>query len=215
MESSGFVRRSSRIVVAAVLGLSAAGLVGVSFVASADPPPEGYPPDPPVAASTKHWVFRIEVKSGEVSMGPAHAVTTKSPEGTARNTGRWAIELWSGKELLDRIRFNVPGMGDNPHLNDKRILKRPRMDLITTHFDVSITDNPRTTTAKLVDRATGLETDIPWPPDAPPETSADAGSDAGRADAGAAVDAGGKADAAVDGGAKAPDGGKSASDADR
>jgi hypothetical protein len=155
------------------LGLSAASVgVVVASVATADPPREGYAPDPPVVPSTKHWVFTIHAKEGVVSLGSAKSAKTEKPEGTPRVLGRFAIELWCGKELLDRVRFNVPGMGDGPRRVDKRILKRPAMDLITTHFNVRIADNPRTTNAKFIDRATGEETPIPWPPDA---VAADAG----------------------------------------
>jgi hypothetical protein len=167
------------------LSAGAFAAVAVSGIATADPPPEGYAPDPPVVASTKQWVFTINVKEGVVSLGDAKSATTKKAEGTARVMGRFAIELWCGKELLDRVRFNVPGMGDGPRrTDDHRILKKPRMDLITTHFNVRIADNPRTTNAKLIDRATGQETPIAWPPDAPVI-------DAGTSDASSApVDAG-------------------------
>ncbi len=149
-------------------GVGLVGLgAGVGVVALADPPKTGYPPDPSPGSSTKQWVFTIVAKEGVVSLGPAKSVTVAKPETTARIIGRFALELWCGKELLDRVRFNVPGMGDGPHPADRRVLKKPAMDRITTHFNVKIADNPRTNNAKLVDRATGDETPIAWPPDAP------------------------------------------------
>jgi hypothetical protein len=188
------MKRRPKLLFALAIGAALSGAaLGTSLVASADPPKAGYPPDPPVNLATKHWVFTIDVQSGIVSLGPARSATTSKPEGTPRVMGRWAIEIYAGKELLDRVRFNVPGMGDGPHTDDKRILKRPSMDRITTHFDVRIADNPRTTSAKLVDRATGDETPIDWPPDAPP-AQADAGTDA-ASDGSAATDAGATTDA--------------------
>lgn len=171
---------------AAILGAALPVIVAVG-PAHAEPPKEGWLPDPPVSKSTKHWVFDIDVKSGVVSLGKARAATTPKPEGTPRLMGRYALELFSGRELLDRVRFNVPGMGDAPR-EDNRILKRPTMDRVTTHFSVRIADNPRTNWARVVDRATGDEVYIAWPPDevARPATSASAGppASAGAADAG-------------------------------
>ncbi|MFO0613124.1 MAG: hypothetical protein U0414_11070 [Polyangiaceae bacterium] len=175
--------RTARWIAAVACASVVGAALPIVLSAHADPPKEGFLPDPPVTKSTKHWVFEIDVKSGVVSLGKAHPATTPKPEGTPRVMGRYAIELYSGRELLDRARFNVPGLGDGPR-EDKRVLKRPTMDRITTHFSVRIADNPRTNWARVVDRATGDEVYIAWPPDAPP-----APVDAGDADAGA-VDAG-------------------------
>jgi hypothetical protein len=165
--------RLARWIVAALTASALGAAVPIVLTARAEPPKEGFLPDPPVSKSTKHWVFEIDVKSGVVSLGKAHAATTQKPEATPRVMGRYALEIYSGRELLDRVRFNVPGLGDGPR-DDKRVLKRPSMDRITTHFSVRIADNPRTNWARVVDRATGDEVYIAWPPDAPPP-AADAG----------------------------------------
>lgn len=162
-----------RVVAAAACAAIVGAALPVVLSAQAEPPKEGFLPDPPVSKSTKHWVFDIDVKAGVVSLGKARAATTPKPEGTPRVMGRYALELYSGRELLDRARFNVPGMGDGVR-DDKRVLKRPTMTLITTKFAVRIADNPRANWARVVDRATGDEVYISWPPDEQP-TAADAG----------------------------------------
>lgn len=165
------------IAVATCAAIAGAALP-VVLAARAEPPKEGFLPDPPVTKNTKHWVFDIDVKSGVVSLGKARSATTAKPEGTPRVMGRYAIELYSGRELLDRVRFNVPGMGDGAR-EDKRFLKRPGMDRITTHFSVRIADNARANWARVVDRATGDEVYIAWPPDGSSATTpSDAGTDA-------------------------------------
>lgn len=171
---------------AALVGATLPVLVGIGADARAEPPKEGWLADPPVTKSTKHWVFDIDVKSGVVSLGKARAATTPKPEGTPRMMGRYALELFSGRELLDRVRFNVPGMGDAPR-EDKRILKRPTMDRVTTKFSIRIADNPRTNWARVVDRATGDEVYIAWPPDEVSRPAPTASASAGPT---GAVDAG-------------------------
>ena len=149
-----------------------------------------------------------------MSLDRVRSVELKNPEPTARVMGRYALELWIGSEMLDRLRFNVPLGGNLPREEDGRPFKRPSFDKVTARFKVRIAAQPRATYLKLVDRATNQEKRFLWPPTSEtltpyPESDAggaDAGgADAGRADAGRA-DAG-RADASKPD-AKAPDGGK-------
>ena len=165
--------RFSKLTLASALGLSiGVAALALTVTALADPPAHGYTPDPSAIAATKQWIFAVDVKAGKISLGPIRTKTLAKPEPTPRIMGRYALELWVGKELLDRVRFNVPGAGDGPLPDEKRVLKRPAMDRINTHFAVRMADNPRATFAKLVDRATGDEKLLPWPPG---EDAGDAG----------------------------------------
>lgn len=171
------------------LGGAGAWIYGTE--AHAEPPREGYPPDPPGRPTADHWTFDIVVKSGDVRIASVRPQKLVRPETTPRLMGRYAIELYIGSELLDRVRFNVPGAGDGPNPDDNRPFKRPKFDRISTKFSVRIADNPRAARARLVDRATGDITNIPWPPgDAVRSTDAglpprDGGSsDGGASDAG-------------------------------
>jgi hypothetical protein len=130
----------------------------------AEPPRGGYPPDPPSTPSTRQWLFDVRVDKGKVSIDRARSITTRSPQPTARVMGRYALELWVGTELLDRVRFNVPLGADLPREDDGRPFRRPSFDKVTTRFTVQIADQPRAAYAKLVDRATGDETRFLWPP---------------------------------------------------
>jgi hypothetical protein len=156
-----------KLPIALALGLvvGVASVAVVSMSALADPPPQGYAPDPAPKGSTKQWLFRIDVKNGKPSLASVRSKELEKPEASPRVMGRYALELWIGKELLDRVRFNVPGAADLPSRDDKSVLKRPAMDRINTHFTVRMADNPRAVALKLVDRATGDELTIPWPPD--------------------------------------------------
>jgi hypothetical protein len=200
---------------AVVVGLS---LGAGSFLAFAEPPRAGYAPDPTPRASLKQWVFEVVHSGTKLSIERVRAVAVDRPVATPRMMGRFALELYVGKELLDRVRFNVPLLGEGPAEGPdkpKNPFRRPRFDRVTARLRVQMADNERATYAVLVDRATGEEQRFDWPPGPDgrlqPRTSglqAVPGSDAGPpkgdagwpGDAGPWVDAGWPGDAGSDGG---------------
>ncbi|CAN92266.1 hypothetical protein predicted by Glimmer/Critica [Sorangium cellulosum So ce56] len=97
----------------------------------------------------------------------ARAATVDKPIETPRVIGRFAIELWIGRELLDRARFNVPLTGDDPPQGNRNRLPRPRFDQdVTARVNVRIADNPRMTYLLLVDRESGATPKLIWRPEA-------------------------------------------------
>jgi hypothetical protein len=194
---------SRRIALGGLCGLGLGVAWGTSWVArsaSAGPPRAGWSPDPPVVPSKTQWVFTIRVRAGVPSIERVNRIEVKPAQGTLRLVGRYALELWVGTELLDRIRFNVPLGGDGPRQDDRPGLRRPSFDRVNTTLRVQMADHPRATTLRLVDRATAEVQTYAWPW-APPTVVADAGpGDAGAADAGAA-DAGAADAGAGDSGA--------------
>jgi hypothetical protein len=187
-----------RLSLAAVLGLALAIPAALSF---ADPPRAGHVPDPVGVASTKHWVFDVSVRQGKPFLGTARAVALDKPASTARVMGRFAVEFWIGKELIDRVRFDVPLL-DDPTKRKNRRFGSPEF-VVNTRLSVRLADSVRTTSVVLVDRATGEAQHFAWPPGsdgrlvplAPPAVSTrDGGPDAAPApspDAGPAADAAG------------------------
>lgn len=177
-------RASRRGVLKAGLG-GAVGLVlgGSALHAIADDeddePKKGYAPDPPPRAAKKQWIFDVEVEKGKVRIDKIRTVTLDKARTTPRVMGRFAIELYIGTELLDRVRFNVPLAGDGPREN-KSPFARPGFEQVNVSLMVRMADNPRATYGQLVDRATEEVTPFTWPPEA---ESGDAG--VGSADGGA------------------------------
>jgi hypothetical protein len=96
--------------------------------------------------------------------------------------GRFAIELYVGKQLLDRVRFDFPLLGADDFAGGSRRWDSPPSfeRNLSTQAAVMIPHSERATRAILVDRATGQAWMLPWPfvPLAP------------RADAGAPADRG-------------------------
>ena len=149
----------------------ASASASASAVPESAPPAGGHAPDPAGTASRKQWLFDVVVRGGKARVARADAVMIERAATTARVMGRFAIELYIGKELLDRIRFNVPLTGDERDMagvhtqKHRRPFAHPSFDDVTTRLRVQLADNPRATYAQLVDRATGETQQFWWPPE--------------------------------------------------
>ncbi len=157
-------RPLKRAVIAALFGVFAAAFAG-SLVALAEPGKAGFAPDPPVHASKKQWTLEIAAREGKVSAQRATASTLAKPAESPRVIGRFALELYVGHVLLDRVRFNVPLMGDGPvEHSSKRTYHNPDTDKVTTKLVVRVADSPRAAYLVLVDRVTEERQRFEWPP---------------------------------------------------
>jgi hypothetical protein len=126
------------------------------------------PPDPK-PTSTRDW-FALDFKlvNDSIRLHSAHRVQTPKPRDAARVMGRYAVELWIGCELLDRVRFNFPLQAADAAANTSRrhaLHEQPsltaRADLGTT---VLVPFSDRATRAELVDRNAGTREALAWPP---------------------------------------------------
>lgn len=199
-----FPNRLLKPALAVLFGLSL-GAAGVG--ALAEPSRAGYAPDPAPRASSKQWVFDLAHDGQKLSIARVRSASVDKPLATPRMMGRFALELYVGKELLDRARFNVPLLGEGPPIRPdkpRNPFLRPRFDKVSVKMRVQMADNERATYAVLVDRATGEEQRFDWPPTSDgrllPRTSGTApppASDAGppKPDAGPPGDAGSPGDA--------------------
>jgi len=145
--------------------------------ASATPPVDpvlasAAPPDPEPLTSAAQWEFEIATEDGVASVVSVRAVDLPKPIVTPRRFGRYAIELWIGKELVERVRFDLPLY----EAGDPRAAPKPRFPApefekgANVRVRVQIPRAPRARRAVLVDRATSRIQELPWPPDRPPPT---------------------------------------------
>lgn len=131
-------------------------------------------PDPPPLVTRDQWELLLEYDRGAVKVARVRAVTTPRPTATPRHVGRFAIELWIGRELVDRVRFDFPMLAaDTPDPKDRRPL-HPEARFgpgARTSRTVMVPASDRATSARLVDRLSGQSTPLEWPP-VPPSAAA-------------------------------------------
>jgi hypothetical protein len=150
---------------AAVAALFGLALGAGAFVALADPPKGGFAPDPPARSSRTHWVFDLSASAGKVSVDRVKAINFDRAVESPRVVGRFALELYIGRELLDRVRFNVPLMGSESGQGNRNHLPKPRFEEnVTAHLTARIADNPRAAYLLMIDRETGDTQKFAWPP---------------------------------------------------
>jgi len=128
-------------------------------------PPGGYAPDPPPLLTRHQWVVDLGYRAGTVMFGGARRITLAKPTATRRAMGRFALELFVGKELVDRVRFDFPLLGADELAGAPRRWDSPPSfeRNLSTRAAVMVPHSDRATRAVLVDRATGQVWPLPWP----------------------------------------------------
>lgn len=137
--------------------------------ASRDPGP-GSLPDPEALKEARHFQYQVIYEKGRVRVASVRAVRFKHPVPAVRKMGRFAIELWLGRELIERVRFDFPLVAaEDPRKKKAHPLHEPPnfADGVVASLEVLVPASARATRALLVDRALGSREDLPWPPDAP------------------------------------------------
>jgi hypothetical protein len=152
-------------------GATDAGPDARALIGSAErTPPPGSAPDPAALMQERQYEYEVVYDKGAVRVASVRAVRFRRAVVTARNMGRFAIELWIGRELIDRVRFDFPLVAaEDPRRKKARPLEEPpsfAAGVVATQ-KVLVPASPRATRALLVDRATGRQTELPWPPEAP------------------------------------------------
>lgn len=122
-------------------------------------------PDPTPLRQAEQYELTFHYENGVVTLTNARPIRYKQPIVTARRMGRFAVELWIGHELVDRVRFDFPLLADEE-------LPKPRQPLYQRPtrmggpFDVMVVvpAAARAREARLVDRAKREQATLDWPP---------------------------------------------------
>ncbi len=142
------------------------------------PPAAGYAPDPAPLVTRHQWVVDLRYRSGSLVYGGSRRVDLAQPTPTPRRMGRFALELYVGPQLLERVRFDFPLLGaDELGGSPRRWDSAPSFERkLSSQAAVMIPQSERATRATLVDRATGRAWVLPWPLTSPaPARIADGG----------------------------------------
>jgi len=126
-------------------------------------------PDPTPLSMTSQWELELEYDRGKLALANATKREFGAPQTTPRQMGRFAVELWIGNELIDRVRFDFPLVEYPKPKPETRPLHAPVTleNGVLTRQTVLVPNSPRATRALLIDRASGDTTALPWPPDRP------------------------------------------------
>lgn len=126
------------------------------------------PPDPEPLRLREQWEYELVWDAGELRVASVRARELPSPIVSARRMGRYALELWIGAELVERVRFDFPLLAlPSAASADRRQSLSPPVELdrgahVTQR--VLVPASPRARRAHIVDRATSKVLVLPWPP---------------------------------------------------
>jgi hypothetical protein len=123
------------------------------------------PADPEPLRERHQWVFDLRWDRGDVWLVDVRALDLPAPQATPRVMGRFALELFEGAALFERVRFDFPLLGavdtgDGGWSSAPSITQKLR-----TRIGVVFPATHRGTRLELVDRATNRRWSVPWPPD--------------------------------------------------
>jgi hypothetical protein len=131
------------------------------------PPPDHSPPDPEPLRSANQVEYTFTYEAGALRVESVRLLQLAQPLVTARKMGRFAIELWVGNELIDRVRFDFPFLAveDPKPATRRRSLQEPQsLAGGTLRATVLVPNTARPRRAVLLDRATHQHHALPWPP---------------------------------------------------
>ncbi len=131
-------------------------------------------PDPPPLQERDQYLVDLRWVRGDVYLVSMTKSSSAVPQTTPRVMGRFALELYEGKTLVDRVRFDFPLLAA-PDLEGVKLSRK-----LTTRIGVMFPATPRGTHFELWDRATDTRWKVPWPTADIPmlDAGADVGPDA-------------------------------------
>lgn len=156
------------------------------------------PPDPEPLRQAEQYEYSFAYEDGATRVLGVRPKKFQQPVVTARKMGRFAVELWIGSELVDRVRFDFPLLAvEEPPQRRPKLNAPPSLAGGVLKATVLVPAASRARRALLVDRATNREMELDWPPNLG-AGAPDAGAPRGAAtpsDAGAPRDAAAPGDA--------------------
>ncbi len=123
------------------------------------------PADPPPLVERRQWVFDLRWDRGDVWLLGVHPLELAAPQATPRAMGRFALELYEGAALVERVRFDFPLLGA-PDPEDAGPGAPSFTKKLRTRVGVVFPATSRGTRLELWDRATDRRWSLAWPPEA-------------------------------------------------
>ena len=117
------------------------------------------PADPPAMLERGQWIFDLRFRRDEPYLLGVHRIELATPQATPRVMGRFALELFEGPTLIERVRFDFPLLGAGDTDAGVSLEK-----LLSTRIGVMFPATRRGTRLELWDRATDRRWALSWPP---------------------------------------------------
>jgi hypothetical protein len=136
------------------------------------------PADPTPMVERSQWVFDLRWDRGDVWLVGVNPLELLAPQATPRVMGRFALELFEGPALIERVRFDFPLLGPPEPGDGGRGALPSFATKLRTRVGVVFPATRRGTRLELWDRATDRRWSLPWPP---PAAASDAGTGTGTA----------------------------------
>jgi hypothetical protein len=125
------------------------------------------PADPTPLVERSQWVFDLRWDRGDVWLVGVNPLELRAPQATPRVMGRFALELFEGPALVERVRFDFPLLGPPEPGDAGRGAPPSFSQKLRTRVGVVFPATRRGTRLELWDRATNRRWSLPWPPSAP------------------------------------------------
>jgi hypothetical protein len=116
-------------------------------------------PDPAPIVEREQWLLDLRWSRGELSLLGVSRLQLPNAQATPRSMGRFAIELFEGRTLVERLRFDFPLLGASEPDAAASFAKK-----LGTRIVVMFPATRRGTRLELLDRATNRRWPLPWPP---------------------------------------------------
>ncbi len=112
------------------------------------------------------WVFDLRWDKGDVYLLGVHRIDLAAPQLTPRAMGRFALELFEGPALIERVRFDFPMLGAGEAPDAGRQAPPSFEKKLSTRIGVMFPATTKGTKLELWDRATDRRWPLVWPPQA-------------------------------------------------
>lgn len=124
------------------------------------------PPDPAPLRQRDQYEYTLRFEDNAIRLVGVRAVRFPQPIVTARRMGRYALELWIGRELIERVRFDFPLLAAVPEGNGTHhsLYETPALTGGPYTVTVLVPASERARSARLVDRAARRQAELTWPP---------------------------------------------------
>jgi hypothetical protein len=130
------------------------------------------PADPDPLVERAQWVFDLRWDHGDVWLLGTRRILMQAPRITPRAMGRFALELYEGPALIERVRFDFPMLAV-PDAADAGWASPPALTRkMRTRIGVIFPATQRGTRLELWDRSSGDRWSLSWPPVKPDQADA-------------------------------------------